>query len=220
SRRELQSRGTRGYGGRSRTHWRATQARANRGYQDALDRSRLRQARVLEQHDLPRAERRRLDRSLRCFRRGDGLLSGKAVLANDAQTGRARRQSQTLAESRDSDNPDAHRPRPDRTALYDDGAAATPARHGRLAGAGDRNRELTVSNALNSCQLRRTRGRRLAARREGAAHAARRDAPETGWRGAPRTGRSTAGALAARRLRAGGAGTGYRADGSGESPVG
>ena len=42
-------------------------------------------------------------------RRGDGLLSGKAVLADDADAGRTRRQSQALAQGRHSDDPDAHR---------------------------------------------------------------------------------------------------------------
>jgi hypothetical protein len=62
----------------------------------------------LEQHHPSRAERRRVGRAAGRLRCRDGLLSGKAVLVDDVDASRARRQSQALAQGRHPHDPDAH----------------------------------------------------------------------------------------------------------------
>ena len=58
-----------------------------------------------------RAERERVDRRPRRGGGRHGLFPGEAVLAHDARAGRARRQPQAVAQSRDSDDPASHQPR-------------------------------------------------------------------------------------------------------------
>ena len=134
--------------------------RPDRGHQDVVDRPRLRQI---------RSSGRIRSIWIRVSANGSRRTASppwrwiafrKSRSGYDADPGRARRQSQALAEGRHSDDPDADRSRRYRRRIHDDRAASAAARHGWLAGAGHRHRKpLTTSMLMTFHEVHGETGR-------------------------------------------------------------